>query len=86
MSASIITANLEIPFPTDREAEIAHGSLSVDKEPKRGGVKKTMTVHNNIMHIHFAAPEARLLRVSINSFFDHLKLVVETLERFGQPR
>ncbi|KAI8789655.1 EKC/KEOPS complex subunit LAGE3 [Biomphalaria glabrata] len=81
-----LSADIQIPFPSDHEAEIAYGSLSVDKEPKRGGVSKTMTFSHNVLNVHFQAQEARMLRVSINSFFEHLKLVVETMERFGPPR
>ena len=33
-----------MPFPSSREAEIAHGSLSVDAEPRRGEVTKTLSV------------------------------------------
>ncbi|BFY98254.1 hypothetical protein BsWGS_01294 [Bradybaena similaris] len=81
-----LSADLNVPFPSDREAEIACGSLSVDKEPKRGGVRKTMSVKGNVMHVHFEAEESRTLRVSINSFFEHLRLVSQTMDSFGPPR
>ena len=38
-----------MPFPSAAEAEIAFGSLSVDKEPKRGGVVRTMSVKDHIL-------------------------------------
>ncbi|XP_059145779.1 EKC/KEOPS complex subunit LAGE3-like [Physella acuta] len=81
-----VSADLQVPFPSQKEAEIAFGSLSVDKEPSRGGVVRTMCVDNNSLQIHFSAPEARMLRVSINSFFEHLMLVVKTIDQFGPPR
>jgi len=81
-----LKADLEIPFPSHREAEIAYGTLSVDKEPKRGGVQRTFTIDGNIMHVHFEAQEARTLRVSINSFFEHVNLVCQTMQSFGPPR
>lgn len=34
---------------------------------------------------HFSASEARLLRVAVGSFMEHLILVVETLREFGPP-
>ena len=37
-------SELRVPFPSSREAEIAHGSLSVDAEPRRGEVTKTLSV------------------------------------------
>jgi len=84
--SSSLKADLEIPFPSAREAEIALGTLSVDKEPKRSGVQKYLSVKEDVMHIHFEAQEARTLRVSINSFFEHVNLVCETMKMFGPPR
>jgi len=81
-----LKADLEIPFPSAREAEIAHGTLSVDKEPRRSGVQRHFTIDGNIMHVRFEAKEARTLRVSINSFFEHVNLVCLTMQSFGPPR
>ncbi|XP_021366915.1 EKC/KEOPS complex subunit LAGE3-like [Mizuhopecten yessoensis] len=80
-----LSINLCVPFPSKEEATIAYGSLSVDKEPKRGGGKKSMVVKDNQLHVHFEAKEARLLRVSVNSFFEYLNLVVQTMDQFGPP-
>ncbi|KAL5007521.1 hypothetical protein ScPMuIL_016327 [Solemya velum] len=84
--AGNLSIDLAVPFPSRSEAEIAHGSLSVDTEPKRGGGNKTMEVKDTVLNVHFEAPEARILRVSVNSFFEHLSLVVKTMEQFGPPR
>ncbi|KAL4222750.1 Transcription factor Pcc1 [Mactra antiquata] len=84
--ANQLSMDLQVPFNTDREAEIACGTLSVDPEPKRGGCKKSMKVEDKTLHVHFDALEAKSLRVGVNSFFDHLKLVVNTIEQFGPPR
>lgn len=73
-------------MPTENEAEIAYRTLSVDAEPKRGGVQRTITVDGNNLNVHFEAAEARMLRVSVNNFFDHFNLVVQTIEQFGPPR
>ncbi|XP_013421177.1 EKC/KEOPS complex subunit LAGE3-like isoform X2 [Lingula anatina] len=80
-----LTMDLSVPFSSIREAEIAYRTLSVDKEPKRGGVKKTFTLNEKVLQIHFQAKEARTLRVSVNSFLDHLTLVTQTIEQFGPP-
>lgn len=40
---------------------------------------------NLFCYSQFSAAEARLLRVAIGSFFDHLVLVVETIKEFGPP-
>ncbi|XP_060555802.1 EKC/KEOPS complex subunit LAGE3-like [Ruditapes philippinarum] len=81
----ILSADLQVPFSTKREAEIAYGTLSVDPEPKRGGCKKTLSVKETVLHVHFESKEARSLRVGMNSFLDHLNLVIQTIEQFGPP-
>jgi hypothetical protein len=42
---------MSIPFNNSSEAQIACNSLSVDAEPKRGGVHKNMTVNGNVMNV-----------------------------------
>ncbi|XP_052808292.1 EKC/KEOPS complex subunit LAGE3-like [Mya arenaria] len=82
----LLSLDLQVPFNTAREAEIAYGTLSVDAEPKRGGTKKIMVVKGSMLTVNFKATEARTLRVAVNSFFDHLNLVVKTIEQFGPPK
>lgn len=43
--------DLSVPFPTEKEAQIAFGTLSVDSEPKRGGVKKELVVKGNVLNM-----------------------------------
>ncbi|XP_074927418.1 EKC/KEOPS complex subunit LAGE3 [Chelonoidis abingdonii] len=78
-------STLSIPFPSPLEAQIAHGSLAPDPEPRKGGISKELTVTENFLHVRWKADEARILRVSISSFLDHLSLVIETMEMFGPP-
>ncbi|XP_003385785.1 PREDICTED: EKC/KEOPS complex subunit LAGE3-like [Amphimedon queenslandica] len=78
------TCALSLPFPSSKEAQIACNSLSVDPEPRRD-VSKSLSVESNVLSIHFSASEARLLRVAVGSFMEHLILVVETLREFGPP-
>ncbi|XP_028274175.1 L antigen family member 3-like isoform X2 [Parambassis ranga] len=75
--------SLDVPFPSSREATIALRSLSPDKEPRKGGITKQLTVTDNLLR--WSADEARILRVSVNSFLDHLTLVIETMDMFGPP-
>uniref|UniRef100_A0A3P9L8Z6 L antigen family member 3 n=1 Tax=Oryzias latipes TaxID=8090 RepID=A0A3P9L8Z6_ORYLA len=72
--------SLDVPFPSPREATIALSSLSPDREPRRGGISKHLSVSGST---RWSADEARILRVSVCSFLDHLQLVVETMEKFG---
>lgn len=76
---------LEIPFSDRRQAEIACNSLSVDPEPPRSGLKKTLKVEKeSILSVHFSCDTARTLRVGVKAFFDLLVLVVDTMDRFDQ--
>lgn len=77
--------DIKVPFPSSRYAEIAYNTLRVDKEPKRGGCRKSLFLNNNELHVTLAANEARTLRVASNSFLDFLTLVSETMEQFGPP-
>ncbi|XP_075041091.1 EKC/KEOPS complex subunit LAGE3-like [Mixophyes fleayi] len=85
MAVPALHFRLHVPFPCSREAQIAHDTLCPDAEPRKGGVSKTLSVTDNILHVHWQADEARILRVSVSSFLDHLSLVVQTMDRFGPP-
>ncbi|XP_029920491.1 L antigen family member 3-like [Myripristis murdjan] len=76
---------LDIPFPSSREAVIALQSLSPDREPRKGGISKQLSVSGSKLSVRWSADEARILRVSVASFLDHLSLVVETMVMFGPP-
>ncbi|KAM9326560.1 EKC/KEOPS complex subunit LAGE3 [Gastrophryne carolinensis] len=80
-----VESQLDVPFPCSREAEIAHDSLSPDAEPRKAGVSKTLSLTDNVLHVHWQADEARILRVSVSSFLEHMSLVVKTMDRFGPP-
>ncbi|XP_077185725.1 EKC/KEOPS complex subunit LAGE3 [Paroedura picta] len=84
-SGAGLAFELSVPFPSSPLARIALGSLAPDPEPRKGGISKELTVTENILHVHWKAEEARILRVSISSFLEHLSLVVETMDLFGPP-
>ena len=77
--------SIEIPFDTDRTAEIAYHSLRVDPEPKRSGSKKELTLDGKILRVKFFCEEARTMRVSVGSFLDLLVLVIDTMDQFDVP-
>ncbi|KAJ7988412.1 hypothetical protein DPEC_G00323280 [Dallia pectoralis] len=76
---------LDVPFPSTREASIALQSLVPDREPRKGGISKEITVSGSTLSVRWRADESRILRVSVGSFMDHLALVMETMEAFGPP-
>ncbi|XP_069785285.1 L antigen family member 3-like isoform X2 [Narcine bancroftii] len=78
-----LRVHLSIPFPSEREARIALRSLSPDAEHRKGGISRTLSVEDCTLLGHWEADEARILRVAVNSFLDHLALVLETMDRFG---
>ncbi|CAN7997416.1 unnamed protein product, partial [Ixodes hexagonus] len=75
--------SVEVPFPSEREAEIVYNSLRVDPEPRRSTCSKKLMLNGNVLQAKFCAKEARQLRVAVNSFFDLLLLATSTVERFG---
>uniref|UniRef100_UPI00398E8BE8 L antigen family member 3-like n=1 Tax=Pristiophorus japonicus TaxID=55135 RepID=UPI00398E8BE8 len=83
--ANRLRFNLSVPFPSVLEAQIAHGSLSPDAEPRKGGITRELSVTGCVLQVHWEADEARILRVSVSSFLDHLALVLQTMDRFGPP-
>ncbi|XP_061534599.1 L antigen family member 3-like [Phycodurus eques] len=80
--ASKLEFSLDVPFPSSREAAVALHSLSPDREPRRGGVHKRLTLVGSVLTAKWRADEARVLRVSVNSFLEHLGLVLETMHAF----
>uniref|UniRef100_T1JN24 L antigen family member 3 n=1 Tax=Strigamia maritima TaxID=126957 RepID=T1JN24_STRMM len=76
--------SLNVPFPDETGAEIALNTLKVDIELKRGGVTRILSRNKNNLLAEFSATETRSLRVSVNSFFEHLNLVIKTLEEFAK--
>ncbi|XP_068562437.1 L antigen family member 3-like [Cebidichthys violaceus] len=77
--------SLDVPFPSSHEASVALRSLSPDREPRKGGISKHLAVTGSTLSVKWSADEARVLRVSVNSFLDHLTLVMETMQMFGPP-
>ena len=44
---------------------------------------KTLRVEGSDLIVDFACKETRTMRVSVNSFFDLLSLVVDTIDQFA---
>ena len=78
-----LKAELSIPFANANYAQIAFNSLKVDKEPRKDLIKKKLSVDDKHLKVSWSAKEARILRVSIQSFFDHLSLVLKTIDQFA---
>jgi len=79
----IMEMTIRIPFEDQKSAEIVWNSLRVDPEPPRSNMKKEMRVENTDLVVDFQCNEAKTMRVSVNSFFDLLNLVVQTVDQFA---
>jgi len=79
------SVRLSVPFDSEQQATVAYNTLRVDAEPPRGNVTKQLTVDGANLIVEFDGPQARSVRVSVNTFFDLLILTVRTIDRFGPP-
>lgn len=76
---------IEIPYNTQREAEIVRNSLQVDREPKRSGSSKVFSIKGNTLCVEIRSPDVRQLRTAVSSFMDLLHLATKTVNQFGPP-
>ncbi|KAI8369351.1 CTAG/Pcc1 family [Radiomyces spectabilis] len=76
------TLQLEIPFESDRLANVAMRVLSVDKELKTDQVKRTLSTNEEMLIAHFDCVSTKMLRVSVNSFLEMLTMVTRTVDQF----
>jgi len=79
---------LKVPFPTPHLAAIALRAISVDKELSPL-VQRNITLQSPqgsssstdaILQVAYQATTNRMLRVSVNGFFEILRLVVQVME------
>ncbi|ROT40067.1 transcription factor Pcc1 [Sodiomyces alkalinus F11] len=81
--------DIEIPFHTERLADVAHRTLSVDKELS-SLVRRSFSLRNQpqegshaaatVLHVRYKATTNRMLRVAVNAFMESLYLVIEVME------
>lgn len=76
-------STIRVPFETPHLAEIAYKVLSVDQEPRRNFVQKTLSLDNDVLVVHFEADQVKNLRTAITSFFESLLLCQDTIKHFG---
>ena len=80
---SAMDVKVSIPFCDERQATIVYNSFRVEVEPPRSKVSRTLSVDGSNLVVIFSSSEIRNLRVSVNSFLEHLALVAETIKQFG---
>ena len=72
-SASRVLINYHVCVPA---------ALEVDEELHADKVTKILSAEGCQLKAEFAACDARMLRVSVNSFFDMVALATQTLDAF----
>lgn len=78
-----VCSTIRVPFDTPHHAEIAYRVLKVDQEPRRNFVKKTLSLEDDVLVVHFEADQVKSLRTAITSFFESLLLCQDTIKLFG---
>jgi len=73
---------IEVPFPTADDAEVAFNTLSVDKEISVHTTRE-VSVDGALLRAAFTAKEAKHLRASLATFLDMVVLTAETMDRFA---
>ena len=79
-----LKAELIIPFTCIDHAKIAYNTLKVDTEPRKNLISKKLTQENNLIKVNWSSHEAKILRVSVQSFLEHLNSVLDTIQLFSQ--
>jgi len=81
-SAYPYQCDIEIAMSSPEMASSVQAILSVDQEIG-DRVTKEMVAHDAVLHVHFRATEARMLRVSVSSFYDYLLVCLKCYQEFG---
>nr|XP_012603267.1 EKC/KEOPS complex subunit LAGE3-like [Microcebus murinus] len=77
---------LTVPFRSPLEAEMALRSMAPDAQRhQQAAVQKEFTLNGSALAVRWTAEDTGLLRISINSFLDHLSLVMRNIQRIGPP-
>lgn len=71
---------LRIPFPTARLARNALRTLSVDRELSSLVTREYSLESDTVLCVLYSASTNRMLRVSVNGFFESLGIVVHAME------
>lgn len=74
--------SLEIPLTSERHSNVIFNTLCVDREPRQSEISRELEVKGNILYCHWKSTTPQLLRVSVNSFFNNIALVLDAIENF----
>ncbi|XP_030748999.1 uncharacterized protein LOC115877065 isoform X2 [Sitophilus oryzae] len=77
---------VEVPFSNKQSAQITFDVLRVDEEPKRGGVKRELTLQDKTIKAKFSGYEASHIRTALRKHMEKVELVAETITTIGHPK
>mmetsp|Transcript_12797 Transcript_12797/g.47283 ORF Transcript_12797/g.47283 Transcript_12797/m.47283 type:complete len:108 (-) Transcript_12797:2171-2494(-) len=74
--------DIDVVFPTERAAKMVEQAIKVDKELQPDKIRRDIRAEQMVLKVRFQATEARLLRVSLSSFYDMVGVCLRTLQEF----
>lgn len=81
-----LESSISIPFESARHARIIADSLCVDLDNEGGrlaaGIAKTIEHDKNHLILRFKTANTKNLRVNINSYLEHVLMLIAAIERF----
>jgi Transcription factor Pcc1 len=73
--------DIEVTMSSPEMASSVEAILSVDREISDRVIKEIIA-QDVVLHVHFKAKEARLLRVSVSSFYEYLLVCLKCYQEF----
>lgn len=73
---------LNIPFETERQANIASKTLSPDPILKANELNVRYTTESNTLLCEFTGVSDRVIRVAVSSVIDNIKTIIECMDEF----
>lgn len=77
--------DIEITLSSPEMASAVAAILSVDREISNRVIKEIKS-RDAVLHIHFKAQEARLLRVSVSAFYEYLVVCLKCYQEFEEDK
>eukprot|EP00968_Pinguiococcus_pyrenoidosus_P020070 scaffold2277_cov256-Pinguiococcus_pyrenoidosus.AAC.7 len=89
-ASHLAPSDIDVVFPTERAAKMVEQAIKVDKELQPDKIRRDIRAEQMPRrltsgpkrHRRFQATEARLLRVSLSSFYDMVGVCLRTLQEF----
>ncbi|EPX73890.1 transcriptional regulator Pcc1 [Schizosaccharomyces octosporus yFS286] len=74
---------VRVPFPSEQDAKLCMQVLAPDRELKEDQVARILSLEGNYLVAKYFCSSARMTRVTLNSFFENLHLVVDSMHELS---